>query len=86
MYKVLLFHKAQKTYQKLPQDLKVRVNQAIDLLQENPFSGSNIKPLIGSLQGNYRLRIGDYRIVYTVDESKDLVIVKAIGPRGSIYK
>ena len=44
----------------------------------------NIKPLKGS-DGDYRLRLGDWRIIFSYDDD-GTVKVKKIGPRGDVYK
>jgi mRNA interferase RelE/StbE len=46
---------------------------------------ATVKALVGSL-GYLRVRVGDYRIVYTINEGKLLVLVLALGHRGAIYR
>ena len=58
-----------------------RIMQALAQL---PFPG-DIKPMAGS-EGFYRLRVGDYRILYTVEEEIITVRVTDAGNRGDIYK
>lgn len=58
---------------------------AIEERQSIPFEQLNIKKMKGQWQGFYRLRIGDIRIIFTV-EQMTIVIIYAIGPRGDIYK
>jgi mRNA interferase RelE/StbE len=48
--------------------------------------GVNIKKLQGRLSGKYRMRVGELRIIYSVDEGVGLILIEAIGPRGSVYK
>ena len=43
---------------------------------------NNVRKLVGS--DEMRLRVGDYRIIFT--ETEDEVIVSRIGPRGSVYE
>lgn len=45
-----------------------------------------MKPLKGQLRGLYRYRIGDYRLIYGIDEAKVLVIAVGLGARGDVYK
>ena len=58
-----------------------RIMQALAQL---PFAG-DIKPMACS-EGFYRLRVGDYRILYTVEEEIITVRVTDAGNRGDIYK
>jgi len=83
MYRVILHKSATKKIAKLPKDLRGRIFAAIDLLSVNPYAG---KRLHGELEGSCRLRIGDFRIVYDVNENNKVVIIHAIGSRGDIYK
>jgi mRNA interferase RelE/StbE len=46
---------------------------------------SGAKPLRGKLRGSYRIRTGDYRIVFTVAPNGRLVTIWKIGNRGTIY-
>ena len=45
-----------------------------------------LKSLSGELQGSYRMRVGDIRIVYSIDEAAKTVFVEVIGFRGDVYK
>lgn len=44
------------------------------------------EPLTGDLMGFYKLRVGDYRVIYTLLESEYLLVVHAIGHRREIYR
>jgi len=48
--------------------------------------GTDIKKLHGRLAGKYRVRVGELRIIYTVDEANGIIRIEAIGPRGAVYK
>jgi mRNA interferase RelE/StbE len=67
---------------KLPADVKARVLLAIEELVSNPFVGIRLR---GELDGLFRWRTGDYRIVYKIDEEKRLVVLLDVGPRKAIY-
>ena len=86
MYKIKLSRKAAKFYQKADTTIVKRLNLAFTKLSENPFKKYNIKKLSGELKGSYRLRIGDMRIIYSVDEEQNIVYIEVIGFRGNIYK
>ena len=47
-------------------------------LRKNPFCGPNIRQLTGDLAGYYRFRIGDYRLLYLVDEKQAVVAIVAL--------
>lgn len=85
MFKVVVHARAGKNYERLPDQAVRRINSAFDALEQNPFFGPHIKRLHGPLAGCYRLRVGNYRIVYHIDEADDTVIIDALGGRGSVY-
>jgi mRNA interferase RelE/StbE len=86
MYEIKLSRKAVKFYQKADTVTVRRLNTAFDKLAEDPFHHYNIKPLSGELQGSYRLRIGNIRIVYSVEDTIKIVYIEVIGFRGDVYK
>ena len=80
MYKIVIKKKAKKFIDKLPMPTKKRIIEAINLL---PY-GSDIKQMKGH-DDLFRLRVGDYRIIYTVDNGELIVYVIGAGNRGQIY-
>lgn len=85
-YKVRIRKPAAKYYDKLPPKLKSKVKDVIDSLRENPYSIPNVKPLEGSDNADYRIRIGSIRLLYRIQNDELIIIVLDIGPRGDIYK
>ena len=82
-YTVIIKKLAEKFIVKLPKPEKERVLKAIYELPK----GNDIKELKGKKnEGLYRLRVGDYRIIYSVDNGKLIVYVVDAGNRGNIYK
>ena len=61
-----------------------RVQAAIELLASEPRP-SGAKKLVGG-DGEWRVRTGDYRIVYEIHDNVVLVLVIAVGPRRDIYE
>ena len=81
MYQIQIQKRAKKFIDKLPQNEKQRIVRAIEALPV----GDDIKKLKGH-DDLLRLRVGDYRILYTVDHGELLIIVIDVGNRGQIYK
>lgn len=81
MYQILIKKPAKKFMDKLPLQDKRRILFAIQQLPET----GDIKKMRG-YDDYYRLRVGDYRIIYTVDNDQLLVCVVAAGNWGDIYK
>ncbi|MFP7753856.1 type II toxin-antitoxin system RelE family toxin [Thermodesulfobacteriota bacterium B35] len=86
MYEIELSRKAARFYQKIDTPTVRRLNAAFDRLAEDPLHHYNIKRLSGALHGSYRLRIGNLRIIYSVDEKSRIVYIEVIGFRGDVYK
>lgn len=38
------------------------------------------------VQGLWRLRVGDWRVVYVIDDERGVVDIRLIGPRGEVYR
>jgi len=82
-YTVLLSRQAENFYKKLNTPLKDKVREALIALQNQPRLG---KPLHGDLKGNYSIRIGKIRIIYSVSEKDKTIYTVAIGPRKTVYQ
>lgn len=80
-YQIVLEKPAQKFLKRLNRTDKERILRAIYKLPE----GENIKRLKGH-QDLLRLRVGDYRVIYTVNNGKLVVCVVDIGNPGDVYK
>ena len=80
--KIVIEKPAEKFIVKLPRPDKERILKAIYRLPDE----GDIKALKGQKsRGMYRLRVGDYRIIYTVDSGQLIVCVIDAGNRGQIY-
>lgn len=80
MYRIIIKKKAKKFIDKLPKGEKIRLVKAIEQLP----NGEDIKKLKGH-SNLLRLRVGDYRIIYSVDSGELVVAVIDAGNRGQIY-
>ncbi len=67
----------------LPRSIHYRIANRISALQENPRPAGT-KKLKGG--GGYRLRMGDYRVVYTVDDNSRTVIITVVAHRREAYR
>lgn len=70
-----------KTFEKQTQE---RISKAIDQLAGNPRP-NNSKALKG-FTGIWRLRVGDYRVIYAIRESELVVLIVEIGHRREVYR
>lgn len=83
-YRVELTRRAEKGFLALPKRDRRQIGRRLLALADNPRP-RGAKALTHPLRGHYRLRVGDYRIVYTVQDDRLLVIVVRVGPRRSVY-
>ncbi|HBY20221.1 MAG: hypothetical protein A2Y24_00195 [Clostridiales bacterium GWE2_32_10] len=86
MYEVILAKDAIKYYKKSDAKMKKMLNECFVNLKENPKNNVNVKRLEGKLEGLYRYRIRDIRVIYEVIDNRVEVHVLDIGNRGDIYK
>ena len=83
-YRVEISRAAQKSMARLPRDLRQRLTQAIFRLGENPRPRGYAQ-LKGHEGLYFRVRVGDWRIIYTIDDHVLVVTVVQVGPRGDVY-
>jgi mRNA interferase RelE/StbE len=77
MYSVLVSTTFQKQFHELKGDTQNRIRRALEGLSSDPFtprSGMDIKPLVDTSPKKYRIRVGEYRIVYTIEDTNVRVI------------
>jgi mRNA interferase RelE/StbE len=86
MYEVLLHPDAEKFYVNANKALAKKIARCLQQLEQTPRSHPNIKALKGDLAGYYRYRIGDYRVVYSVEDELVRVLVITIAHRGEVYE
>lgn len=85
MFEVVYRKSALKTLAKMPKPIAERFLDAFSQMADGMNTdGLSIKPLQG--QEGFRLRIGDYRAIYTVEADRLIIEVIKIGSRGDIYK
>jgi mRNA-degrading endonuclease RelE of RelBE toxin-antitoxin system len=67
---------------KIPRPQQKRILQAVAVVSKDPYlKNNNIKRLTGILTGYFRLRIGNYRVLYLLDPDAHIVFIKAVLPR-----
>ena len=82
-YQVILKHSAEKELNALQTNIHNRIIKRLLTLEENPRP-SGIKKLQG--EESYRLRVGDYRVLYTIDDKVKKVFILAVGHRREVYR
>ncbi|MEA5506539.1 type II toxin-antitoxin system RelE/ParE family toxin [Halotia wernerae UHCC 0503] len=84
IYEVKFTKGARKMFRKLSQELQDRIQTKIDDLAIEPRP-NGVKKLKGE-EKSYRIRIGDYRVIYDIFDDVLLVSVVEVGHRSEVYK
>jgi mRNA interferase RelE/StbE len=83
-YEVRLKPSAQRALRKLPAQIQSRIGSRLDGLASNPRPPGCEK--LGGVDDLYRIRAGDYRVVYQILDAVLVVLVVTIGHRGDVYR
>jgi mRNA interferase RelE/StbE len=83
-WKIIIHRKAEKVIKRLDGETLERIRRAIRTLAMEPRP-EGVKKLTGN-DDLYRLRVGDWRVIYAIEEDKLIVLVLEISPRGAAYR
>jgi len=83
MYSIEFTKTAEKELYKLEKNIQIRIINTLERLRIKPTT-CDTKKLI-EISG-YRLRVGDYRIIFDINEEKLIILIIEIGYRKKIYK
>lgn len=83
-YRVEISTSAARSLAKIEKKTRLRVIGAIELLAVDPRP-PGVKMLRGGEQGRWRARVGDYRIVYTIQDNRLIVLVLRVAHRREVY-
>ncbi len=84
-YEVEITESAGKSLEKIPKRDRLKILEKIDTLEQDPVPAGSIK-LKGYGEALYRIRSGDYRIVYSIKQDVLIVLIVEIGHRREIYR
>jgi mRNA-degrading endonuclease RelE of RelBE toxin-antitoxin system len=86
-WKIEVKHTAEKQYLELDQKMRKRVKNALRHLESEkyPLKQQNVRALTGHLSGDYRLRIGNLRILFSPNKKTRILTVYAILPLSKAY-
>jgi mRNA interferase RelE/StbE len=82
-YQIIILPAAEKSLSKLPKKMQVRIQGAITTLASNPIPPVS-KKLVG--RDAYRLRVSDYRVIYSIQKNILTIEIISVGHRNEIYR
>ena len=80
-YALRLTNRFRRSFRRLPEDVKKRVRAAVEELAANPYSGHLIMTM-----GIWSYRVGDYRILYLINEDEHELILLTVRHRRRAYR
>ena len=82
MYQIVFENRVKKDWKKIVQSEHLRIRATINDLAISPRSSGCSK----LYTGDYRIRVGDYRVIYSIDDSAQVIAILAIGHRKEVYE
>jgi mRNA interferase RelE/StbE len=85
VYSIAYSRDSLKALARLPRNTGALIKQKVRMLAVAPLApNNNVKALTG--RPGYRLRVGDWRVIYDLDHGLRILAVERISPRGSAYE
>ena len=83
-YEIQWKHSAEKDLRGIDKQFISRIIEAINSLSDDPFPSKHRK--LQGTESSYRIRIGDYRVIYQVDIEKKIIVIYHVRHRKDIYR
>lgn len=84
MYALRFSMAAAKALRKAPAEAARRIRARLDVLAQDPFGAANVKKLTN--HPGFRLRVGDWRVLYLVEREELVILVVEVGQRKEVYR
>lgn len=85
MFKITYNKQAERELRKLPENQAERIRQKMEIIAQDPYDQHNNVTKLKDRPG-YRLRVGDWRVIYKILDDQVCILVVKIAPRGSVYR
>ncbi len=85
MYSIVFTKRADRSLRKMSRNRARLIREKLDQLAQDPYARN---PNVIKLQGRpgYRLRVGDWRVLYELEDDRLVILVLKIAPRGGAYR
>ena len=85
MYEAVFSKEALRTLRRMPRNIAASIREKLEQLKADPYApNNNVTKLVG--RPGYRLRVGDWRVIYELEDKELVLLVIRIGPRGEVYE
>jgi mRNA interferase RelE/StbE len=85
VYKINFTKQAYKSLRRVPRDIVDRMRDRLDQIAQDPYvQYANVTKLQN--RSGYRLRVGDWRVIYDLQDEELVILVLKVGPRGDVYR
>jgi mRNA interferase RelE/StbE len=85
VYKIIFRKEAAKSLTKLPHNVVRTIREKLEAIAADPYADHpNAKKLQG--RAGYRLRVGDWRVIYEIQNDHLVILVLRVAPRGEVYR
>jgi len=85
VYSILFTRSAEKALRAMPRDVVARIRERLDEIARDPHGRHGDVTKLQNRPG-YRIRVGDWRVIYEIDGESLIILVLRIGPRGEVYR
>ncbi len=85
MYRIVFTRQADRALRKMSRNQARLIQEKLDQLAQDPYDRN---PNVTRLQGRsgYRLRVGDWRVIYELEDDRLVILVLKVAPRGGVYR
>lgn len=83
-YNIIFKPSVEKDLRSLPRAMVARIFERVEALRDDPLPRRSLK--LAAAEELYRIRVGDYRVIYAVDEDNQQVIVHYVRHRRDAYR
>ena len=85
MYHVTYVKQAERSLLKLPRNISKRIRAKLAIIAEDPYAQHNNVTKLKNQPG-FRLRVGDWRVIYELQDGELIILVVKIAVRGTVYR
>jgi mRNA interferase RelE/StbE len=85
VYRIEYGKSALKALRRLPRNIAITMRKKIEAVADEPYAAHNNATKLQGRDG-YRLRVGDWRVLYELDDKQQRLLVLDIKPRGGAYQ